>query len=389
MFDSAIEREVEKIKDEIIKWRREFHMYPELGLEEFNTSKKIQNILKEIGIPYEVKGKTGVIGLIKINSKKTIGLRADMDALPIEEETGLPFSSKNKGIMHACGHDGHMAVVLGVGKILYKFSEYLKFNVKLIFQPCEERPPGGATLLIKEGVIDDIDALIGFHFFPQIPLNKVYIEKGVVMANTDRFRIIIEGKGGHGSSPHLTNDPIVCSSYLISSLQTIISRRISPFEPAVISVCKINSGKAFNIIPDRVEIEGTVRSLSERIRKKIKNEMENIGKRITKAFKCKIDFIYEYYSPSVKNHPELTEKIKNLSEKILKGNLYKYHPIMGGEDFAFYTSIVPSTYIFIGCGKKSGFHHSSKFNLDERAIIFSVKYLSQLILNFNWEVKND
>ncbi|MGC8976036.1 MAG: M20 metallopeptidase family protein [Candidatus Ratteibacteria bacterium] len=383
MFDQLIEKEVKNIENEIIEWRRYFHMYPELGFEEYKTSEKIQSILKETGIPFEIKGKTGVIGFISKNSTKTLGIRADMDALPICEKTGLPFSSKNKGIMHACGHDGHMATVLGVGKILYKFIDYLKFNVKLIFQPCEEKPPGGATILIKEGVLENIDALIGFHFFPYIPIFKIYIEKGVVMANTDRFNIIIEGKGGHGSSPHLTNDPIICASYFISVLQTIISRKINPGEPAVISVCKIKGGEVFNIIPDKVEIEGTVRTLSEKLRKKIKNEIKNIGEKVSRSFNCKFNFTYNYYSPAVKNDEKLTEKIYELSRQFLpKKYFYKYHPIMGGEDFAFYTKIVPSTYIFIGSGKKSGIHHSSKFNLDEMVLPFAVKYFSQLILNF-------
>jgi len=384
MFDKSIEKELEKIKDEIIEWRRDFHMYPELGLEEYRTSEKIQKILKEIGIPYEIKGKTGVIGFINRNARQTIGLRADMDALPINEETGLPFSSKNKGIMHACGHDGHMAVLLGVGKILFRFVDYLKYNVKLIFQPCEEKPPGGASILIKEGVFKDIDFLIGFHFFSDIPLYKIYIENGAVMANTDRFEIIIKGKGGHGSAPHLTNDPIICSAFLISNLQAIVSRKINPYEPTVISVCKIKGGEVFNIIPDTLEIEGTVRTLSEKTRRKIKSEIENITKKVTSAFKCKYILRYDYYSPTLKNDPKLTEKIKQISRKILsKKYFYKYHPIMGGEDFAFYSRIVPSTYIFIGIGKKSGVHHSSKFNLDERILPFTVKYLSQLILMFD------
>ena len=384
MFDKSIEKELEKIKDEIIEWRRDFHMYPELGLEEYRTSEKIQKILKEIGIPYEIKGKTGVIGFINRNARQTIGLRADMDALPINEETGLPFSSKNKGIMHACGHDGHMAVLLGVGKILFRFVDYLKYNVKLIFQPCEEKPPGGASILIKEGVFKDIDFLIGFHFFSDIPLYKIYIENGAVMANTDRFEIIIKGKGGHGSAPHLTNDPIICSAFLISNLQAIVSRKINPYEPTVISVCKIKGGEVFNIIPDTLEIEGTVRTLSEKTRRKIKSEIENITKKVTSAFKCKYILRYDYYSPTLKNDPKLTEKIKQISRKILsKKYFYNYHPIMGGEDFAFYSRIVPSTYIFIGIGKKSGVHHSSKFNLDERILPFTVKYLSQLILMFD------
>jgi len=265
-----VDNVVERIKADIINWRRDFHMYPELGFEEYRTSEKIKEVLKKTGIKYEVKGKTGVIGYINKNFSKTIGIRADMDALPIEEQTGLEFSSKNKGIMHACGHDGHVATLLGVGIILNKFKDFLKYNVKLIFQPCEEKLPGGACELIKEGVLENTDFLIGFHFISDIPLNKIYIEKGIVMANTDRFRIIIKGKGGHGSAPDSTNDPVVCSAFLISSLQTIVSRRISPFQPCVVSVCKIKGGEAFNVIPDKVEIGGTVRTFRKKQEKKLK-----------------------------------------------------------------------------------------------------------------------
>ncbi|MCM8771925.1 MAG: amidohydrolase [Candidatus Omnitrophica bacterium] len=384
MFDKTIEKEVEKIKNEIIEWRRFFHMYPELGFEEFKTSEKIQEVLKDIGINYEVKGKTGVVGYINKGAKITIGIRADMDALPIKEETNLDFSSRNEGIMHACGHDGHMATLLGIAKILSKFLNYLKCNVKFIFQPCEEKPPGGAFAIIKDKVLEDVNYMIGFHFYPLIPLYKIYIEKGTVMANTDRFKLIIEGKGGHASSPHLTNDPIVCSSYIINAIQTIISRKLNIIEnPAVISICKINGGEAFNIIPEKVEIEGTVRTLSEKTRNIIKKEMRNMTQKVASSFNCKTKLVYECYSPSVKNDSKLTEMIERISRKILpKKYFYKYHPIMGGEDFAFYSKIVPSVYIFIGIGKKCGVNHSSKFTIDERILPFSVKYFSQLILNF-------
>lgn len=378
------EKELEKTVKKVIELRRYFHQYPEIGLEEFNTSKKIQQILEEIGISYQIKGKTGVVGFINRKSRITIGIRADMDALPIKEETKLPFASKNLGIMHACGHDAHMAILLGVSELIFKFKENLKLNVKLIFQPCEEKPPGGANLLIKENVLENVDYLIGFHLNSDLPLNKVYIKKGVLMANTDRFRIIIIGKGGHGSTPDLVRDPIVCASYLITNLQTILSRKISPFDPCVLSVCKIKGGETFNVIPNEVEIEGTVRTLSEKIRKKIKNEMERIIRDICHSFGCKFNFTYDFYCPSLKNDGKLATKIINITKKILpKNSLYTYHPSMGGEDFAFYTEIVPSVYIFIGCGKKSGIHHSSHFNLDERCLPFTVNYLTKLVLNFS------
>jgi len=376
-----IKKEVKKIEEEIIEWRRYFHQYPELGFEEYKTSKKIQSILKKLNIPFETKAKTGVVGYIKGKKKgKTIGIRADMDALPVKEETGLPFSSKNSGVMHACGHDGHMAVLLGVAKILKKFEKDLHGNVKLIFQPSEEKPPGGAKKMIEEGVIENIDFLLGFHFFSTMPLYKIWIGKGPVMANTDAFRIILKGKGGHGSAPHLTDDVITTASYLITQFQTIVSRKIDPLIPAVVSIGKISGGEVFNVIPEKVEILGTVRSLSPSIRKKIKKEIEKITENICKTSGCKGEIEYNEYSPVSINNPSLSETILEITEKSdYSKYLMEFKPIMGGEDFAFFSEKVPSCYIFIGIGKKCGSHHSSSFNLDEKILPFATSYLTFLL----------
>ena len=365
-----------------ISWRRYFHRHAELGFKEFDTSKKIQSLLKEFGIPFEVKAKTGVVGTLKGSGKgKTIGIRSDMDALPILEETGLSFSSKNTGVMHACGHDAHMATVLGTAMLLSKYRKRLKGTVKFIFQPCEEQPPGGALQMIKEGVIDDVDFLIGFHNFSVIPLGKIWIGSGPVMANTDIFHLLIKGKGGHGSTPHLTNDTIVCAAYLICQLQTIISRRLNPFKSGVVSLGQINGGNAFNVIPGQVEIKGTVRSLEDEVRETIKKEIRGMTGKVSESFHCKGVCKYHNYSPSCINDPELSAEVLKLSRNILSGSdLFEFHPVMGGEDFAFFSRKIPSCYIFIGIGKESGVHHNNKFSVNEKIFSFSIPYFTELLL---------
>lgn len=378
-----VEKEVSAVKDDVIGWRRYFHKHPELGFEEYKTSEKIRNVLKKAGIPFEVKAKTGVVGRIDRGAGVTVGLRADMDALPVEEKTGLPFASVNKGIMHACGHDGHTAVVLGVAKVLKKLQNRLNVNVRLIFQPCEEKPPGGASVMIKEGALKDVDYLMGFHFFPAMPLYKIWFGKGPVMADTDFFHLTVKGKGGHGSAPELTNDPVICSASIITGLQTIISRNVSPLKPAVISVCKISGGDAFNIIPETVELGGTVRTLDGGVREKVVEEIRKKVKMTAACFGCTAELKYDNYSPLCVNDVKFTAGLEQLTRDIFSGrDIIDFHPVMGGEDFAFFSQKVPSAYLFVGIGNKYGTHHNNNFSIDERILPYTVTLFSSLILNF-------
>ncbi len=379
-----VKRKVSKIEKEIISLRRHFHKHPELGFEEYKTSKKVQSVLKKAGIPFEVKARTGVVGYIERGAGTTVGLRADMDALPVEEKTGLPFASVNKGVMHACGHDGHTAVVLGVAKILKKMEKHLRVNVRFIFQPCEEKPPGGALLMIKEGVLNKLDYLIGFHFFPFLPLYKIWFGKGPVLATTDFFNLTVKGKGGHGSSPDLTNDPIVCSASIINGFQTIISRNINPLKPAVISVCKISGGEVFNIIPEEVQLTGTVRTLDDETREKIKTEMKKKVEMLSAAFGCSANLQYNNYSPLCVNEERFTGLLEQIARDTLyRKNIVDFHPVIGGEDFAFFSEKVPSSYLFVGIGDKYGANHSNNFSIDERVLPYLVNFLSFLILNMS------
>lgn len=373
-------KEINKISEEIISLRRCFHRNPELGFEEYRTSEKICSFLRENSIPYEKMSKTGVTAFLKGAGEITIGLRADMDALPVEEKTGLPFASGNKGIMHACGHDGHMAVVLGVAKVLKKYEKNLRFNVKFIFQPSEERPPGGAAMMIKEGVLDDLDYMLGFHFFPTLPLFKMWIGKGPVMANADFFSIRVTGRGGHGASPHLADDTIACSSYLVTCLQTIISRNLDPIKSGVLSVCGISGGTAYNVIPDEVLLKGTVRTLEDSVQENIKGLIKAKAEEVCRIFGCKSHFKYDKYVPSCINDNYFSGAVEKASLKILSPrNIADYHPIMGGEDFAFFSRKKPSCYIFAGIGNKFGDNHSSNFSIDERVLPYTAGFFASLI----------
>lgn len=365
---------------EVISLRRYFHQNPELGFEEYKTSEKICGFLKSAGIPYEIKAKTGVVGHLEGKGQATIGLRADMDALSVEEETQLPFSSVNKGVMHACGHDGHMAAVLGAAKILKKVEKHLKVDVRLIFQPSEEKPPGGAQAMIKEGVLDDVDYMLGFHFFPMLPLFKVWIGEGPVMANTDFFRVRVIGRGGHGSSPQTAKDPVVCSAYLITNLQTIVSRMIDPMQASVVSVCQISAGTGYNIIPEEAELGGTVRTFDDSVRKTIQEGMKIKIEDICHSFGCRAEFAYDNYVPSCVNDRAFSKKIKETAVKILApSEVADFHPVMGGEDFAFFSRVKPSCYMFVGIGDKFAPNHSSRFSIDERTLPYTAGFFASLL----------
>ncbi|MCM8770205.1 MAG: amidohydrolase [Candidatus Omnitrophica bacterium] len=379
-FWSQCRKRANEFAREIIAWRREFHKYPELGFEERVTSRKIQEILKRLKIPFQVFGGTGVVACLTGRKPGLIvGLRADMDALPIQEATGLPFASCKPGCMHACGHDGHMATALGVAAILAEERDYLSGGIKLIFQPAEEKPPGGAQEVIRAGALDDVQKLVGFHYFSHIPAGKYWIGEGPVMAATDRFTIEVLGKGGHGSTPHLTADPILCASFMVTQINTIVSRQIDPQKSAVVSLGSVRGGDAFNIIPDRVNISGTVRTFEESVRKRVVISLKKICQAAS-ALGCSAHLNFEEYCPATVNNVSLSKKILAISRKILGDTfLIRFHPIMGGEDFAFLAERVPACYIFVGVGKDCGNHHSSTFRLNESVLTPTAGYLACLL----------
>jgi len=377
-------------KVEVIEIRRHLHRNPELSFQEFNTSKFVCDKLEEYGIEYE-KGivKTGVVGLIKGSNptSKTIALRADLDALPILEENNVTYKSVNDGVMHACGHDVHTSSLLGAAKILNEIKDQFEGTIKLIFQPGEEKLPGGASLMIKEGVLENPspDAVIGQHVFPQLETGKVGFRSGMYMASCDELYVTIKGKGGHAALPHQNVDPILISSHVIVALQQLISRVIPPTVPAVLSFGSIIGKGATNIIPDKVELEGTFRAMNEEWRSIAHEKMIKMAESIAKSMGGECIFRIEKGYPFLVNDEKVTNIAKSAAIQFLgKDNVVELDLRMTAEDFAYYSQVKPVCFYRLGIkneakGITSGLHKST-FNIDEDAIETSIGLMSWIAL---------
>ena len=369
-----IRTEIKDIESSIIDWRRDFHQYPELSFEEHRTSALIGDELRSMGLePRMNVGKTGVTADLKFGDGPMIGLRADMDALPIQETSGLDFMSKHDGVMHACGHDGHMAMLLGTAKALTQKENSYKGTVRFIFQPAEEGQ-GGARYMIKDGCLDGVSEIYGIHVWNYQPVGEVGVKDGPVLAAADMFEIKIKGKGGHGAAPQGTVDSVVVASHLIQALQTIVSRNTNPLESTVVTIGKINGGHNFNIIAEEVTLSGTARAYTEENRTLIKTRMADIIDGIAKTYNAEILFDYEDGYPPTINHSEPAAKVLKAAEKVVGQGTGPPFLSMGGEDFSYYLQKVPGCYFFIGSSpdEKKLFetpHHCSHFNMDERALL--------------------
>ena len=384
-------QEVKKIEPDIISWRRDLHQIPELALELPNTVKYIKEKLDEMGIEYKtlVNG-NAIVGIIEGGQEgKTIALRADMDALPIKEETNLPFASSN-GCMHACGHDAHAAMLLGTAKILNENKENLNGNVKLFFQPGEEYP-GGALPMIEEGAMDNVDAVIGLHagsIFKDVEKGKIAVSYGPMMASMDRIFIKIKGKGSHAAYPELSIDPISTAAEVISALQRVISREIKAIDPAVLSITRINGGFNQNIIPDEVELEGTVRTVNNETRQLIARRIEEITKGITAAMRADYEVQYDFKYPPLINSEEFTNFFVNSAKKIIdeKDIFEMKYPVMGGEDMAYFMEKAPGTFFFLSNPNEiDGViypHHSSRFDVDESLFYKGTALFIQTVFDY-------
>lgn len=368
-----------KYSKDVISIRRELHQYPELSFKEFKTSKRIEKILKKYKIPYKSGyAKTGIVVEIKGKNpdSKFIALRADIDALPIQETNKVSYKSKNDGVMHACGHDVHTASLLGCIRILNSIKSEFSGTVRCIFQPGEELLPGGASLLIKEGVLENPKpkSIVGQHVHPPLRAGKVGFRPGMYMASADEIYVTVTGKGGHAALPENVVDPILIASNLIVSLQQIVSRKAPPSIPTVLSFGKINSeGGATNIIPDIVRLEGTFRTFDEKWRKKAHKLMKKLAEQMAKSMGGTCDFHIANGYPHLLNNPELTQKLKGLSIEYLgKKNVVDLPARMTSEDFAFYSHIIPATFYRLGTGNHekniTSPVHTSTFNIDESAL---------------------
>ncbi len=379
---NAIHSLAQKHHQSIIDLRRHFHAHPELSTQEFETQARIIKELAAIGIEGRPIARTGVIADIKgALPGKTIAIRADIDALEVTDECGKSYQSQNPGACHACGHDGHAAMLVGVAKILAGMKDQLAGNFRLLFQPTEERFPGGAVPMIREGALDGVDAIIGAHLWQPLKAGTIGISFDRLMASPNEFSITISGRGGHGSMPHQTVDALLVGAQVTVALNTIVSRNIDPLEQAVLSIGLLRSGDIFNIIPDTAELKGTVRNFEPSVRETIFNRIEQITKGICDAYGAtyQIDKVYGF--PPVINVPEYAQVIKANAEKVLgKENALVIQPVMGGEDFSYFLEKVPGAYFFIGVGNPDkGIiypQHHPKYDIDEDALCYGMEIMA-------------
>ncbi|KYO66918.1 M20 metallopeptidase family protein [Thermovenabulum gondwanense] len=382
-----IEDNLNKILPNIINLRKEIHQNPELGYQEYKTTGLIVEFLKNLGITVETKySETGAVGLLKVpGAVKTLAIRADIDALPIQEETGAQFASKNDGVMHACGHDVHSAVVMGVANLLSNLKDYLKLNIKFIFQPAEEcSPEGGAKLMIENGVLDDVDAILGLHVWPDLPVGTIGTILGNAMAASDRIKILIEGKSSHAAEPQNGIDSLFIAGQVINLISSFRAKYIDPYENVIMTIGSIQSEGRYNIVCPKIFMDGTIRTLSENTRVYIKEKLPVVITNLVKSFdgNCKVDIIKGY--DVLKNDPVMTEKFVETSKEILGINnvLTDIRPTMISEDFSFYAKRIPAVYFFLGCESKIPLH-SSRFLPNEKCIPVGIKAISNFVLNGN------
>jgi amidohydrolase len=395
-------RAAERVTDEVIEIRHQIHRNPELGNREFKTAKLVADHLRALGLEVDTGiAHTGVVGILRGGKPgPVIAVRADMDALPVTEETPYPFKSTVKttylgqevGVSHACGHDIHTAVQLGVASTLAAMRDDLPGTVKFIFQPAEEGPPpgeeGGAKLMVEEGVLDDPrpEAIFGLHTNPGLEVGQIGYTVGPALASSDHFRITIKGLQSHGATPHRSIDPVVIASQVVTAFQTIRSRNLDPLEPSVLSVGIVRGGERFNIIPAQVHLEGTVRTYSHEVRDTIERRMGEILAGITAAGGGDYELEYERGTPPTINDSTLTARMAPTLERVAGAeNVHVLDPIMAAEDFAYFSNRIPGFYFSLGTtkpGTTSGWNHTPNFMADDSAIPVGIRAMSSLVLDY-------
>ncbi len=386
-----IYQEIDKRYDEIVEIRRYLHMHPELSFHEVKTAAYIADFYKgkDVDIVTNIGGGNGIVVTLKGNKAgKTVAVRADFDALPIQEENDIEYKSQNPGVMHACGHDGHTAYLMVLADILIGMKDDIEGTIKFVHQPAEETPPGGAKTIMESGILDDADAIFGIHVMTTAPVGTVGYHPGVTQAGRSYFKVRINGKGGHGSMPYLSNDPIVAASHFVVGVQSIVSRRVNPLETAVVTIGSFDGKGSFNVINDHVELEGDVRTLSGEVRELVKEEFETILDGIMKAYKCTYDLIYSHDYPVLVNNPEMTElvvnAIKNSGLTEVK-DFVDCGQVTGSEDMAYYLEKIPGSYYYVGARPKGEVwypHHHPKFNIDEESLRISAKTMATVIKEY-------
>jgi amidohydrolase len=378
-----LDPEVARLEPSLSAIRRDVHQYPEMGFAETRTAGLIADRLRALGLEVRVEvAQTGVVGLLQgARSGRTLLLRADMDCLPVAEATGAPYASRHAGFMHACGHDGHVAMLLGAAEALAARRERLAGAVKFVFQPAEEGP-GGAEPMIRAGVLDNprVDAAVGLHLLNDLPVGTVGLRPGPIMAATDRIALVVRGRGGHGAAPHQTIDAIVVAAHLVTALQTIAAREVSPVVPVVVTIGTIHGGFRANVIAPTVELTGTVRSFDAELRRTLPERIERIARGVTSALGADVDVSYEFGYPATVNDAGLTDLVRGAAATVVgEAGIVVPDRLMGGEDMAYFLEAVPGCFAFIGSANAGrGLdhpHHSPRFDFDEAALPIGVQVL--------------
>jgi amidohydrolase len=391
-----VNRAAEALRAQLIEWRRDFHMHPELSNREVRTSRILAERLRQFGLD-EVKtgvGKYGVVAVLKgAKPGPVVAVRTDMDALPIQETLDVPYKSRNPGVKHACGHDVHMSVELGVADILSRRRDWISGAIKFIFQPAEEGPPegeeGGAALMIKEGALENPrpQVIFGLHTFPPLEVGQLGYVSGPAMASADRFSVTIRGKKVHGAYPQRGIDPVVVAADCVMALQTIRSRRTDTLDPLVISIGSIHGGNRFNIIADEVKMEGTVRTLDEDLRRNVQRLMRETLAGVTAAYGATFEMNYQEGAAVTYNDPKLVEETLPTMRRVLgEANVVSVRPQMGGEDFSYYQRVIPGFFYFLGVGNKAkgitAMWHTPEFDVDEESLVVGVKVMANVLLDY-------
>lgn len=385
-MDQSIASRIEQLFPEMVERRRYLHQHPELSFHEVETPNYIASRLEELGI--EVRrnvGGRGVVGTIRGGKPgKTVALRADFDALPIQDEKTVDYRSTVPGVMHACGHDGHTATLLAVAEVLASQKEQLTGNVVLIHQHAEEVVPGGAREMIADGCLDGVDVIFGTHLWSTTTLGTIGTRVGPVMAAADKFELTLFGRGGHGAKPHETIDAVLLGATIVKELQSIVSRRLDPLQQAVLTIGTLHAGNTFNVIADRAQLTGTVRTFDETVAQKIVSEMERTIKGICDAAGATYTFHYETGYPAVINDLVETRFLEAVARDVIGDtSVFEIDPTMGGEDFAYYLKEVPGTFFFTGAGDASHYpHHHPRFDFEEPAMVDAAKILVEATLRY-------
>lgn len=394
-LEQQVASEAESLRQKMVDQRRDFHVNPELSNREERTSRVVAERLRALGLEVKTNvARHGVVAILKgAKPGPVVAVRADMDALPIQETIDVPYKSKNAGVKHACGHDVHMTVALGVAEVLSKMRNQISGTVKFLFQPAEEGPPageeGGAPLMIKEGALENPrpQAIFGLHVLPTVDVGKVAYNSGPAMASADRFVINVRGKKVHGAYPHDGIDTVVVAAQCVTALQSIRSRRIDTTEPLVLTIGSIQGGNRFNIITDEVRLEGTVRTLSEDVRKKVQQMMRETLAGVTSAYGATFEMEYVEGAAVTYNDPKLVEETLPVMRRIVGNeNLFSPKPQMGAEDFSYYQKVIPGFFYFLGVGNKAkgitAMIHTPEFDVDEESLVVGVKVMTNVVIDY-------